>query len=129
MAMKATRFLQQAAVAQHRTPMIHFLGKREPPKSVDHSPQVHPESPADNLPDSFVSYRSKAQQHGPLTHRPNIVSAGGAIGGHSGGSLGPIEPPKGQYFDRSELPARFQRMTWSQAEIDAVDTGGASVFA
>ena len=54
---------------------------------------------------------------------------GGHIGGHSGGSMGPVEPPKGQYFDRSELPARFRRTPWSQAEIDAIDTAGASLFA
>ena len=52
----------------------------------------------------------------------------GAIGGQPGRMLGPVEPPKGQYFDRSELPARFGRMTWTKAEIEAVETGGASIF-
>ncbi|KAI9829081.1 MAG: hypothetical protein M1832_000104 [Thelocarpon impressellum] len=126
--MNATRVVRQAAAAQHRTPLIHFLGKRTVPDSVDHAPHAHPASPSHNLPDSFVSYRSKAQQHGPLTHRPSSSTSGGAIGGHSGGSLGPVEPPKGQFFDRTELPRRFQQMPWTQAEIDAVETGGASQF-
>lgn len=58
-----------------------------------------------------------------------MSSAGGAIGGHPGKSFGPVEPARGQYFDRSELPSRFWRMRWSQAEIEAVETGGASLFA
>lgn len=52
----------------------------------------------------------------------------GAIGGHSGQSLGSVKPPPGQYFDRSELPARFQRTKWTAAEIEAVETGGASLL-
>ncbi|KAI9874272.1 MAG: hypothetical protein M1830_009938 [Pleopsidium flavum] len=130
--MNATRALRQAAAAQHRTPLIKFLGKRFTPKSMDHTPHVHPASPTENLPDSFASYRSKAQQHGPLTHRSSVSSspmAYGAIGGHPGSSLGSVDPPEGQFFDRSELPARFRRTPWTQAEIDAIETGGASIFA
>lgn len=99
---------------------------------MDHTPHVHPASAAEKLPDSFASYRSNAQQHGPLNHKSSASSslmAYGAIGGHAGSSLGPVEPPKGQYFDRNELPARFKRTPWTQAEIDAIETGGASLFA
>ncbi len=96
---------------------------------MDTAPEVHPASPSDSLPDSFVAYRSKAQQHGPLMHRASLSSAGGAIGGHPGRSLGPVEPAKGQYFDRNELPQRFWRLPWTPAEIEAVETGGASLFA
>lgn len=53
----------------------------------------------------------------------------GAIGGKSAKELGPIKPGKGEFLDRNELPARFHRTTWSQAEIDAVESGGASMFA
>ncbi|KAL9108651.1 MAG: hypothetical protein Q9227_006597 [Pyrenula ochraceoflavens] len=153
--MKSSPLLRQAAQAaqaHQRTPMIKFLGKRTTPsmlqaalqqypnltkflESVDHSPHAHPASPNDSLPDSFATYRSKAQQHGPLGHRTNSSStssssqqqAYGAIGGHSGQELGSVEPKKGEYFDRSELPERFRRTPWSQAEIEAVDTGGASM--
>ncbi|KAI9793513.1 MAG: hypothetical protein M1816_007946 [Peltula sp. TS41687] len=130
--MRATRVLQQAtaaAAAKQRTPSIHFLGKRTPPKSVDHTAHVHPAAPTGSLPDSFVTYRSKAQQHGPLNHRSPISSVGGAIGGHPGRSLGPVEPARGQYFDRNELPPRFRRLPWTQTEIDAVETAGASLYA
>lgn len=148
--MYPTRILRQAA--EQRTPLIKFIGHRSPPKTADPAPHVHPASPSSDLPDSFVQYRSKAQNHGPLGHRsrsstssssPPSASATsnfssssassalayGAIGGHSGQSLGSVEAPKGQYFDRSELPARFGRTKWTQAEIEAVETGGASVVA
>ncbi|KAJ5894346.1 hypothetical protein N7495_006037 [Penicillium taxi] len=119
--MRATFALRTAA----RTPLIHFIGKRTVPQSVDHTPRVHPASPASNLPDSFATYRAKAQQHGPLTRHMFT----GGIGGHSGASLGPVRPKAGEFFDRSELPARYGRLPWSEAEIEAIETGGASMFA
>jgi len=90
---------------------------------------VHPASPTGSLPESFASYRSKAQQHGPLNTQQQTRSFGGLVGGKSGSSLGSVQPKKGEYFDRDELPARFRRTTFSQAEIDAVESGGASLFA
>ena len=81
-----------------------------------------------------MSYRSKAQQHGPLAghNRPSSSStppasthAYGNIGGHSGHELGAVEPAKGQAWDRNELPKRFGRMTWTEEEIEAVEMGGA----
>ncbi|MCJ1357531.1 MAG: hypothetical protein MMC33_007527 [Icmadophila ericetorum] len=130
--MNATSALRAA----QRTPLIKFIGKRSPPSSVDHTPSPHPASPG-ALPDSFVSYRAKAQQHGPLNASPptsprssqNIYQSlsYGAIGGHSGHSLGPVAAPEGIYFDRSELPERFRKVSWTQAEIEAIETGGASL--
>jgi small subunit ribosomal protein YMR-31 len=99
---------------------------------VDHTPHVHPAAPTDSLPESFASYRKKAQQHGPLNpgQRSNYSQiVGGAIGGKPGTSLGRVEAGKGEYFDRSELPARFQRLSWTAAEIEAIESGGASMFA
>lgn len=119
--MRATFALRNAA----HTPLIRFLGKRSVPQSVDHTPRVHPASPAAGLPDSFASYRAKAQQHGPLGRAQ--FSSG--IGGQPGAALGPIRPQSGEFFDRTELPARFGRLPWSQAEMEAVETGGASMFA
>lgn len=52
----------------------------------------------------------------------------GAIGGHSGHELGSVEAPKGVLFDRSELPKRFKGLGWTEREIEAVETGGASLF-
>lgn len=44
-----------------------------------------------------------------------------------GGDLGSVAAPRGAFFDRSELPARFQRKAIDMAEIEAVDSGGAAL--
>lgn len=101
--------------------------------SVDHTPHAHPASPTHELPAdfaqkssaSFSSYRQKAQQHGPLG-RAN-TSADGSLGSTSGHSLGAVTPAKGEYFDRNELPARFRRQPIDLSEIDAIETGGATL--
>jgi len=132
--MFATRALRQAAAAGHaeRTPMIKFIGKRTYPaaSSIDHTPHAHPASPTHELPKdfskntsaSFSAYRQKAQQHGPLGGNKS-----GSIGAISGHSLGPVVPEKGEFFDRSELPARFRRAPLDLSEIDAIETGGATM--
>ncbi|OOF96997.1 hypothetical protein ASPCADRAFT_205754 [Aspergillus carbonarius ITEM 5010] len=119
--MRATFALRNAA----RTPLIRFIGRRSVPQSIDHSPRPHPASPSGVLPDSFAAYRSKAQQHGPLGR----ASFSAGIGRNSGASLGPIQPKQGEFFDRDELPSRFHRLPWSEAEIEAIETGGASLCA
>ncbi|ETS79019.1 hypothetical protein PFICI_08872 [Pestalotiopsis fici W106-1] len=130
--MQFTRALRQAAHAAERVPLIRFVGRREIPAKIDHSPQPHPASPTGSLPagfgangnshTSFSSYRDSAQQHGPL--RKSV----GRIGGTSGSKLGAVAAPKGQFFDRSELPARFRRAPIDLAEIEAVESGGAALF-
>ena len=106
--------------------------------SVDHSPHPHPASPTHALPEnfakqqsshtSFSSYRDHAQQFGPL--RKTIKSSAEAgIGGSAGSDLGPVRPPQGVYFDRNELPARFRRSVFTEAEIEALESGGATLFA
>ncbi|KAH7084976.1 hypothetical protein BKA63DRAFT_559644 [Paraphoma chrysanthemicola] len=123
--MHATKVLQQG-----RQPLIRFLGKRTVPSKVDHTPQAHPASPTHALPESFASYRQKAQQHGPLNPGQSFPSiVGGHVGGAPGASLGRVEASKGEFFDRSELPARFQRLSWTAAEIEAIESGGASLHA
>jgi small subunit ribosomal protein YMR-31 len=48
----------------------------------------------------------------------------------SGASLGPITPKKGEYFAKSELPPQFaKQLPWTKAEIEAIESGGASMFA
>ncbi|KAI8959548.1 hypothetical protein F5Y11DRAFT_350388 [Daldinia sp. FL1419] len=128
--MYATRVLRQAAAHAERTPLIRFIGKRSIPENVDHTPQPHPASPSGALPSgnshaSFSSYRDHAQQHGPLR---KTIGATGGIGAQSASHLGPVEPPKGIYFDRNQLPARFRRVPLTAAEIEAVETGGAALF-
>ncbi|KAL4948737.1 hypothetical protein BDW69DRAFT_175901 [Aspergillus filifer] len=120
--MRATSALRNAV----RTPLIRFVGKRSVPQSVDHTPRAHPASPTGVLPDSFAAYRAKAQQHGPLG-RASFTQ--GSVGRSPGASLGPVQPKEGQFFDRAELPARFHRLPYTAAEIEAIETGGASLFA
>ncbi|TVY93117.1 hypothetical protein LAWI1_G001911 [Lachnellula willkommii] len=130
--MFATKALRQASAAAERTPLIKFIGKRSIPSSVDHTPHAHPASPSHELPadfskntsPSFSSYRQKAQQHGPLGRS---ASSGSSIGSQSGHSLGSVAPAKGEFFDRSELPARFRRTLIDLSEIDAIETGGATL--
>ncbi|XXH05235.1 DNA kinase/phosphatase Pnk1 [Hypoxylon texense] len=136
--MLATRVLRQAAAQAERTPLIRFVGKRSVPENVDYTPQPHPASPTGSLPAgfgsgsnggnshaSFSSYRDHAQQHGPL--RKTIGAAGG-IGAQSAAHLGPVDPPKGVFFDRNQLPERFRRAPLTAAEIEAVASGGATLF-
>jgi len=95
-----------------------------PTESVDHTPRPHPVSPTGVLPASFAAYRSKAQQHGPLGRSS---FAKGFIGGSPGAALGPVAPKQGEFFDRDELPSRFHRLPYSDTEIEAIETGGASL--
>ncbi|RHZ62644.1 alpha-ketoglutarate dehydrogenase subunit KGD4 [Aspergillus thermomutatus] len=120
--MHATAALRSVA----RTPLIRFVGRRSVPKSIDHTPRPHPASPSGVLPDSFAAYRSKAQQHGPLGR---ASFSQGSVGRSAGASLGPVQPKQGEFFDRAELPSRFHRLPWTEAEIEAIETGGASLYA
>ncbi|KAH8175529.1 ribosomal protein s36, mitochondrial domain-containing protein [Sarocladium implicatum] len=139
--MFTTRVLRQAAAHAERQPLIKFIGPRTIPASVDHTPKPHPASPNGDLPANFSSYgagdsasrhanfssyRDHAQQHGPL--QKSIRNSVGGIGGSAGAQLGDIAPPKGTFFDTSELPARFRRAPIDLAEIEAVESGGAAVF-
>jgi len=116
-----------AAAAQQRTPLIQFVGKRTAPEHASQQRQPHPAAPSESLPTTFKEYRAKATQHGPLS--VGSTSSPGRIGGATGESLGPIEPPKGIAFDRDELPLRFKRLAWTAEEIEAVQSGGASALA
>ncbi|KAG6354356.1 hypothetical protein INS49_004373 [Diaporthe citri] len=131
--MFATKALRQAAAHAERVPSIKFIGKRSIPSAVDHTPKPHPASPSQSLPsdfsaNSFSEYRQRSQQYGPLQKTWARTSEGG-IGGASGSALPSIEPGKGFFFDRDELPARFRRTSWTVEEIEAIESGGASAFA
>ena len=98
-------------------------------------PHPHPASPTHSLPNSFIMYRSKAQQHGPLGGHTRGGSGDGskarptygAWGSHPGNELGAVKPSKGEAWDRSELPARFGRIKWTMEEMEAVELGGADL--
>ncbi|KAL1838507.1 hypothetical protein VTJ49DRAFT_2614 [Mycothermus thermophilus] len=134
--MFVTRVLRQAAAHAERTPSIRFLGKRTFPASVDPTPKPHPASPTGTLPASWTSasahptfsvYRDHAQQFGPLRKTIKANSAG--VGGMAGSELGPVSPPQGVFFDRNDLPPRFHRQPLTAAEIEAIETGGAALYA
>ncbi|EWC45842.1 hypothetical protein DRE_04849 [Drechslerella stenobrocha 248] len=111
--MQATRALA------HRTPLIRFLGKRSIPESIDHTPRPHPASPSSSLPTSFKQYREAiANQHGPLATR----SASSA-------SKPFFVQPAALLNNSGELPQRFGRLRWTPVEMDAVNSGGASLLA
>jgi len=116
--------MQTARILRVRTPLIQFIGKRTIPESIDHTPRIHPASPSgSSLPISFKQYReSYANTQGPL-HSPAYSRSS------SSKQYFTAQVKEGQYFDRSELPDRFKRMRWTAAEIAAVESGGASMFA
>ncbi|KAJ4401521.1 hypothetical protein N0V82_010860, partial [Gnomoniopsis sp. IMI 355080] len=66
--------------------------------------------------------------HGPLRRTLTRLAEAG-IGGAPAAALPSITPTKGMFFDRDELPARFRRRSWSPEEIEAIESGGASVAA
>ncbi|EFX06684.1 hypothetical protein CMQ_7005 [Grosmannia clavigera kw1407] len=135
--MFATKVLRQAAQHAERTPLIKFTGRRTIP-TIDHAARnPHPASPTGSLPSdfaaasshsSFSSYRDHVQQFGPLRKTIRSLEERG-IGGSSGHELGTVAPSVGEVFDRNDLPARFRRAPLSAAEIEAVETGGATLFA
>lgn len=107
------------------------------PAAVDHTPQPHPASPTNSLPAdftdrashvSFSEYRQRSQQYGPLRNTISRLAETG-IGGAAAAGLPSIEPAKGMFFDRDELPARFRRSVWSAEEIEAIESGGATMAA
>ncbi|KAJ4288871.1 hypothetical protein N0V88_007204 [Collariella sp. IMI 366227] len=130
--MFVTKALRQAAQHVERTPSIRFLGKRTIPASVDHSHRPHPASPTQTLPPNFGSshstfsaYRDHAQQFGPLR---KTIKADSGIGAVAGSHLGPVAAPQGVFFDRNDLPTRFRRQPLTEAEIEAIETGGATFY-
>lgn len=52
----------------------------------------------------------------------------GAVGGRSGRQLGSVQPKEGEFWDRNELPKRFRRTLFSEAEMEAIESGGASLI-
>ncbi|TKA83490.1 hypothetical protein B0A55_00582 [Friedmanniomyces simplex] len=144
--MRSTR-----ALFAQRQPLIKFLGKRHTPKAeeIDHAPHAHPASPSHELPESFASYRGRAPLGGQQQQQQNSSSQStsssrqgapsgsaaaqtskpyGAIGGHSGKQLGSVQPKQGEFWDRNELPRRFHRTQWTEAEMEGLESGGATYY-
>lgn len=124
-----------------RTPLIHFLGKRTVPGkfkymlqhenlyfnlyitnptrtlnivNIDHTPRPHPMSPTGKLPPSFSSFTPSA----------GIAASSGS----TATALKYTPPAPGEYAAIKDLPARFRFKTLSDAEIENINEGGASVL-
>lgn len=72
-------------------------------EELEHNPQPHSQSQMENLPKSFLEYRSNAQQHGPLAGK-SMPSAQASL------------------KTRSALPPAYQYFRLSRKEMDAVDS-------
>jgi small subunit ribosomal protein YMR-31 len=59
---------------------------------------------------------------------PSVSQALGGIGGSTARQLGSVQPKEGEFWDRNELPVRFRRTVYSDAEMEAIESGGASLF-
>ncbi|CUM47465.1 unnamed protein product [Debaryomyces tyrocola] len=95
----ATRLFQ-------RVPLIKFVGgPHQAPKNVSHAAKSHPCAPDGVLPGSAGS-----------------SSQSSYFNSNS------IEPEEGESFSRAELPPRFRYKGPSEAEIENICSGGATLI-
>uniref|UniRef100_A0A914BXF0 Mitochondrial ribosomal protein S36 n=1 Tax=Acrobeloides nanus TaxID=290746 RepID=A0A914BXF0_9BILA len=103
--MQFTSIANFSQVARAHKPMIKFLGARLPRPQFDSNKQPP------------LNKSSSSQQ--------NTSPAARAIGS----SIGKVgTTPRGSGIDESQLPLRFRRHFIDQAEIDAINSGGATVY-
>ncbi|PIG83712.1 hypothetical protein AARAC_007547 [Aspergillus arachidicola] len=74
--------------------------------------------------DSFVAYRSKAYQHGPL-HQASLMR--GLVDSRSAASEKSLIF-RGEYIDHGDLSSQTHHLPWTEAEIDAIESGGAGLL-
>ncbi|GJJ77087.1 small subunit ribosomal protein YMR-31 [Entomortierella parvispora] len=99
-----------AAIA--RTPLIKFVGPRSALNEAHHEATRHPAAPKD------ASYPLKAGI--PVKATPFSSSSKPATQGPNGTSR--------LVLDFTELPARYRHPQLTEAEIEAVETGGATAI-
>ncbi|KAE8377133.1 hypothetical protein BDV26DRAFT_293435 [Aspergillus bertholletiae] len=117
--MHATVILQRAA----RVPRIPVAAQHFITFSAGHPSPSPSMSSTGSSYESFAAYRSRAYQHGPL-HQASVMR--GSVRPGSGASKKPISS-KGQPVDHEDLSPPAQRLPWTEAEIDAIESGGASL--
>ncbi|OGM47782.1 hypothetical protein ABOM_003323 [Aspergillus bombycis] len=118
--MHPTITLQGAA----RASRIRAIGQNFVTRSVGHPSRSPSMSPASSSYDSFVAYRSRAYQHGPLHQAPlmrGLVNPGSAT---SEGST----KSSGGCLDHGDVSSLTHHLPWTEAEIDAIESGGASLL-
>lgn len=81
-------------------PLIRFLGKRIAPKSIDHTPHVHPLSGMKELPKSFFSSTSAASAPAESGNRVSSLL---------------------------DLPSKYQTPSIDLAELEQVNSGAAEI--
>ncbi|CAO3574254.1 unnamed protein product [Mortierella alpina] len=99
------------AAVQARVPLIKFLGPRSALNEAHHAPARHPAAPKD------AEYPLKAVAPVKASFSSSSSKASAAPGGASR-----------HYLDFTELPARYRRPQLTQAEIEAVEAGGADLI-
>ncbi|KAF8945612.1 hypothetical protein BGZ47_002325 [Haplosporangium gracile] len=103
------------AVVQTRTPLIKFLGPRAALHEAHHDPTRHPAAPKDaeyplkaGTPTKAAAASSKPSSSAVTTPGPHGASR--------------------QFLDFAELPNRYRHPQLTEAEIEAVEAGGATAI-
>ncbi|KAK6831797.1 hypothetical protein RU639_002888 [Aspergillus parasiticus] len=118
--MHPTIALQSAA----RAPRIRALGQHFVTRSVGHPSRSPSMSSTSSSYDSFAAYRSRAYQHGPL-HQASLMR--GLVNSRSAASEKSLIF-RDEYIDHGDLSSQTHHLPWTEAEIDAIESGGASLL-
>ncbi|KAF9318029.1 hypothetical protein BG003_011896 [Podila horticola] len=102
--------IRRAAV-QARIPLIKFVGPRSALNEAHHDPTRHPAAPKD------AQYPLKS---GVVSKPPYASPSKVATSGPNGASR--------QFLEFAELPNRYRHPQLTEAEIEAVEAGGATLI-
>ncbi|KAG0082273.1 hypothetical protein BGZ93_006266 [Podila epicladia] len=102
--------IRRAAV-QARIPLIKFLGPRSALNEAHHDPTRHPAAPKDAQYPLKTGVISKA-----TSASPSKVATSGLHGASR------------QFMDFAELPNRYRHPQLTEAEIEAIEAGGATLI-
>ncbi|KAE8139508.1 hypothetical protein BDV38DRAFT_280862 [Aspergillus pseudotamarii] len=107
-----------------RASRIRALGQHFVTLSVGHQPRSISMSSASSSYDSFAAYRTRAYQHGPL-HQASLMRR--FVNSGSGTSRKPINPSR-EYIDRVDFSSQTHHLPYTEAEIDAIESGSATLL-
>ncbi|KAI1321495.1 hypothetical protein EDD11_005186 [Mortierella claussenii] len=108
--------IRLAAAVQARTPLIKFLGPRSALPEAHHEATRHPAAPKDSEYPLRAATSSKASPSSASSSTPSRTTTSGPHGASR------------QTLDFAELPTRFRHPQLTAAEIEAVETGGATMI-
>ena len=74
--------------------------------------------------DSFAAYRARAYQHGPL-HQASLMRR--FVNSGSSTSQKSVNPSR-EYIDRMDFSSQPHHLPYTEAEIDAIESGGATLL-